>query len=234
MEKERPTVLPMRKRLNLLENLLFYLGGGENIYQIAVKRGCDTGEPKEQIARRIYLGYPTFVFKDKEDKEFEILNEIALHFRVPFTSVQIVGSAKTGFSFVNRTPFIEKKSDCDIAIIDSGTFTSLLEYAHQQTNGFKDFTKYDLKRYILDKTTGYSMSDKLRFDISQGYINPYYLPDGDFKEKWLIFFEQLSDKYPEQFKRIDGAAYASQYLFEMKQYGAIQKFLAGGKGNATL
>jgi hypothetical protein len=189
-------------------------------------------EPKEQIVRRIYLSYPTAVFRDYEDNEFEILNEIASFFKIPFTSVQIVGSAKTGYSLVNDRPFIEKKSDCDIAIIDFGLYINLIEYAHRQTKGFSDYTKYDQRTYWL--ANGFSKSDKLKKDICQGYINPYYLPNGDLKESWLRFFEKMSEKYSDKFRTIDGAAYASQYLFEMKQCGAIDKFLGGGKGNATV
>lgn len=204
----------------------------EKIHLRAIRRGIKNGEPKEQIVRRIYLSYPTAVFKDDEDNEFEIRNDIASHFKIPFSSVQIVGSAKTGYSLINDRPFIEKKSDCDIAIIDFGIYTNLIEYAHLQTKGFSDYTKYDRRTYRI--ANGFSMSDKLKIDICQGYINPYYLPNGELKERWLSYFEKLSGKYSDKFRTIDGAAYASQYLFEMKQIRAIEKYLAGGKENATV
>jgi hypothetical protein len=194
----------------------------------------EIGEPKEQISRRIYLGYPTAIFRSQDNEEFEILNKVSLHFNVPFQAVHIVGSAKTGFSFVERRPFFEKISDVDIAIIDARLFTSYFEFAHKQTKGFKDFTRYNSKTFMINKEKGISKSDKLRDDICQGYINPFYLPDGEMKDSWINFFEELSETYSNRFKDISGVVYTSQYLFEMKQYIAIEKYFKGGKKNVTI
>lgn len=87
---------------------------------------------------------------------------------------------------------------------------------------------------MVNKQKGISKSDKLRDDICQGYINPYYLPDGDMKDTWLQFFEELSENYSKRFKDVTGAVYTSQYLFEMKQFIAIEKYIGGGGINVTI
>ena len=47
------------------------------------------------------------ILLEREDIEFEIKNAIKKHLKIPFVSIQIVGSAKSGFSFVNRTLFTD-------------------------------------------------------------------------------------------------------------------------------
>lgn len=167
------------------------------------------------ISRKIYLGYPTAVFKDKEDIEFEIRNEIAVNFDIPFTSVQIVGSAKTGYSFPNKREFKEGESDLDVAIISSRLFINFLDYAYKDTDGYSDLTRFY-------KNDNYA---HLMETVSIGYINPIDLPRGELKTQWFTFFRKLSESYIDFFKNINGGVYATQYLFEMKQYQAIEKYL---------
>ncbi len=61
-----------------------------------IKVGFKTNQSSLDISRKIYLGYPTNVFIDNEEVEFEIRNTIADYFKLPFTSIQVAGSAKTG------------------------------------------------------------------------------------------------------------------------------------------
>lgn len=189
------------------------------IYKKAILDGIANQESMDLISRKIYLSYPTAVFKDKEDIEFEILDKIASEFGIPFTSVQVVGSAKTGYSYVNRTDFKKGESDLDIAIINSELFTYFLDYTCERTKGYTDFTVFrDYEEYNF-----------LKKNFTQGYINPTILPKGKLKYEWLSFFKKLSREYIDFFKNINGGVYATQYLFEMKQYKAIEAYLVDFK-----
>lgn len=91
------------------------------------------------IARKIYLSYPTHVFKNKQELEFELLDSISTHFNIPFKTIQVVGSSKTGFSYYKKKDFMEGASDLDIAIIDTNLFLSYSEQVFKITKGFRNF-----------------------------------------------------------------------------------------------
>lgn len=185
------------------------------IYTHAIEQGRDIHEPVERTSRKIYLSYPTSVFINNEDIEFEILNAIADHFNIPFLSIQVVGSAKTGYSYENKREFVPKVSDLDIAIISKKLFNDGLDYAFRQTDGYTNNTVFDLPED----------PEKFQYNLLRGYINPLNLPYGDFRRNWLNFFNSLSTQYYNYFKKITGSMYATQYLFEMKQYRAIENYL---------
>ena len=185
------------------------------IYNEAIRIGKQRGDPGYLTSRKLYLSYPTNVFVGEENIEFEIINEIARHFNLPFPSIQVVGSAKTGFSYVKKRDFIQGESDLDIAVINMRLFRLCLDYAYQQTNGYTDLRSYQ-------RTTDLEV---FRQNLLFGFINPFTLPRGDFREDWIDFFNTLSTQYIDQFKKISGGIYATQYLFEMKQYRAIEHYL---------
>ena len=64
-----------------------------------IKSGLDKKDSPNVIARKIYLSYATEIFKDNEDKEFYIKDNISNKFEIPFSSIEVVGSSKTGLSF---------------------------------------------------------------------------------------------------------------------------------------
>src|ERR1041384_100371 len=96
-------------------------------YNQAIAAGIEQKLSPYEIARKLYLCYPTRVFVDLEELEFEILNDISLHFGIPFNHVQVVGSAKTGFSYFQNKAFVPGESDLDIALIDLNLFTQYCE-----------------------------------------------------------------------------------------------------------
>lgn len=186
------------------------------MYEKAIREGKRRRQLNSIISRKIYLSYPTAVFQKLEDMEFDILNLISEKFEIPFNSIQIIGSAKTGYSYFKKKSFEKGISDLDVAIIDQRLFTKYLEYAYDRTNGFSDLsTFYDEehhKRFI--KT------------IPEGFLNPFYLPRGNLKNEWFDFFNQnLSSKYIHYFKSINAGIYTSQYFFEMKQAHIIEEYM---------
>lgn len=182
-----------------------------------IKSGLAKKDPHNIIARKIFLSFETEVFKSNPDAEFYIKNSIATKFNIPFSSVEIAGSSKTGFSFFKDKKFEAGSSDLDIAIISQPLFNKFVELSHQLTNGYSDLTKFP----IID---GISVDGQFRRGISNGYINPYFMVRSLFKSQWLDFFNSLSNSYYDLFKNINGGIYASEYFFEYKQEECIRKY----------
>ena len=71
-----------------------------------IKSGLTNSDSNSTISKKIYLSYFTEVFKNNEDKEFYIKNAISENFDVPFSSIAVSGSSKTGFSFFKEKLFL--------------------------------------------------------------------------------------------------------------------------------
>jgi hypothetical protein len=61
---------------------------------------------EHEIARKMFILDPAFVFKDNKILGFRILNSVAEKFRVPLACVKIAGSAQIGFSSTKNRDFI--------------------------------------------------------------------------------------------------------------------------------
>lgn len=183
-----------------------------------IKSGLANKESSKIIARKLYLSYPTEVFEGNADKEFFIKNSISSQFNVPFSSIEIVGSGKTGLSFFKNKKFEAGNSDLDIAIISLPLFNLFLETSHEITNGYTDLTKFALFR-------GQATDRQFRKGITNGYINPFFMPNCAYKSAWLKFYNNLSNNYSDLFKSINCGVYASEYFFESKQEECISQYL---------
>jgi len=183
----------------------------------SLKKGIEAGEHHTDLARKLFLSYQTTVFRDNEDLEYIIKNKIKQHLKIPFTSIQVTGSSKTGFSFFKRTKFTEGKSDLDISIISLGLYNHFLEVVHKRTIGFTDLS-------VFPEFRGQQTNKQFIKNLQKGFINPVWMPDCDEKSGWLDFFRLLSNDYFEKFKSINGAIYSSEYFFECKQSLCIEEF----------
>jgi len=185
---------------------------------IGIKTGIQNKEADNVIARKLFLSYSTEVFKDNEDAEFYIKNRISTNFNIPFSSVEIAGSSKTGLSFIKCTKFTPKISDLDIAIISMPLFIKYCEIAHKTTKGYTDLTSFPV-------INGQNTLKQFRNGISSnGFLNPFIMPNCNHKYDWLQFFNSLSNTYHHLFKNINAAIYASEYFFESKQEKCIQNY----------
>ena len=174
------------------------------------------------IAKKIYLSYSTEIFKDDQDKEFYLKNKIATKFNVPFSCIAISGSSKTGMSFFKDKLFEPGKSDLDIAIINQPLFLKFTEKANEITNGYTDLTPFSI--YRGKPTTG-----QFKWNLTQGYINHFFMPKCSLRNNCLDFFNKLSNEYFELFNQISGCFYASEYFFQFKQVSSIELY----KSNPT-
>ncbi len=183
-----------------------------------IKKGLTQGDSSIEIARKIFLSYQSYAFDGKEDIEFEIKNAIKKYLKIPFVSIQIAGSAKSGFSFFGQTLFTEGKSDLDVSIISLELYNRFLEISHAETNGFTNLSAFPLHK---GKQTNTQFINNMR----KGYINPFFMPDYQEKREWLDFFRQLSNNYYKIFKNINAGIYSSEYFFEYKQSECIEKLV---------
>lgn len=182
-----------------------------------IKSGLSSKQSSRHIARKIFLSYSTEIFKENPDIEFFIKNEISERFEIPFSTIEIVGSSKTGLSFFKDKKFEPGKSDLDIAIISLPLFNKFNEISHTITNGYTNLVDFPFFK-------GYKTDEQFRKGLSNGFVNPFFMPNCELKALWLEFFNQISNKYFELFKNINGGIYASEYFFEFKQIECIEKY----------
>lgn len=187
-----------------------------------IKSGLKNKDPQKVIARKLYLSYTTEIFKENEDEEFYIKNNICNQFEIPFSSIEIVGSSKTGLSFFKDKIFEPGISDLDIAIISLPLFNKFSETAHQLTNGYSDLTVFPMYK-------AHSTAQQFRKGLSNGFVNPFFMPKCELKSKWLDFFNSLSNKHFDLFKNINGGIYGSEYFFEFKQEECINQYTKNPK-----
>ncbi len=182
-----------------------------------LKKGLAAGEDQNDLARKLFLSYQTAVFSNDEDLEYCIKNAIQRHLKIPFLSIQVVGSSKTGFSFFNRTMFTEGKSDLDISIISLNLFNHFFETVHRKTSAFSDLSVFPYYK-------GQRTDKQFLKNLQKGFINPFFMPDCTDKSEWLDFFRHLSNDHFKKFKTINGGIYSSEYFFECKQVECIEEF----------
>lgn len=182
-----------------------------------IKSGITKKEKDMDISRRIYLSYSTEVFKWDQELEFYIKDEISKYFKIPFSSIEIAGSWKTGISFYKGTKFTPWSSDLDIAIISPKLFWEFHEKIYEVTSWFSDLTWFKLHKWNPSHAT-------FIHNFNKWYINPIFMPKCRLKSDWINFFNWLSSKYFTTFKSISWCIYSSEFFFEDKQLLCIRKY----------
>lgn len=184
----------------------------------AIIASAGAGQAYAEIARKIFLVYPTKVFIGNEEQQYAISNGIAQQFDVPITSIQVAGSAKTGRSFFQQRDFIPGTSDLDIAIIDTRLFLKYMEIVYSETRGYTDKTKFSIRanRSTFEEYITY---------LTKGIFRPDLMPAGQEKAKINDYFGLLSRNHTNLFKNINAAIYLSESFFESKQRSAIKNHI---------
>lgn len=177
------------------------------------------GESSLMIARRIYFLSPTVAFEKEPDRELEIYQAVSKFFHIPFNSIQIVGSAKTGVSLIKNTPFSIENSDIDIAVIDQSLFMSYVEEAFTISEGYA-------RNDLFPTKNGRPTSNSFKEYLAKGMFRPDLMPYCPERAKWMSFFSKLSCKHSEFCAGMSAAIYASSVFFEWKQKIVIDKFIA--------
>jgi hypothetical protein len=183
----------------------------------AIEVGISAKLSYQEIARKIYLTYPTMAFVGAEEAQYGVLSEISGFFKVPICCIQVAGSAKTGRSFHKRQSFLPGVSDLDIAIVDSQLFVRYMEFVFEQSRGYADLTSFPVRR-------GVSTHAEYVRCITRGIFRPDLMTVGPERAAWNNFFTRLSDKHTQLFRSINASVYLSESFFESKQRSAIKQF----------
>ena len=184
----------------------------------AIESGIKAKKSYNEIVRKVYLSYPTKALIGDEDRQYQILNEISCFFDIPFMSVQVAGSAKTGRSFHKQRDFQPGYSDLDVAIIDCGLYRKYMEEIFNVTKGYSDRSGFPLKK-------GKSTAEEYFVYLTKGIFRADLMPSCEARKTWNKFFGQLSSKHGDLFKTINAGIYMSQTFFENKQRSAIKNYV---------
>lgn len=68
----------------------------------SIEAGLKDKTSYNEIARKIYLAYPTKALIGDEERQYQILNDISCFFNVPIMSIQVAGSAKQVEASIRR------------------------------------------------------------------------------------------------------------------------------------
>jgi len=187
----------------------------------AIDAGLLAKRSHNEIARKIFLTYPTSAFIGDEERQYDILDEVAQHFNIPITSVQAAGSAKIGYSLHKNRSFTAGESDLDLSIIDAQLFAKYLGLGMETSKGYSDNTVFSIRGSQTAR------DEYLRY-LAKGIFRPDLMPIGKARAAWNNFFGRLSLKHSDRFKSISAAIYLSQPCFEFKQRSVIKARSAVG------
>lgn len=174
------------------------------------------------MAKKLYLSFPTDVFRNAAEVEFEIINRVANQYRVPISSVHIIGSAKTGFSLIKGTQFKPSISDLDLAIVDSNCFKDIWEEAHLISNGFSA-DRFQDPVVRGERNVGIGQERFLSY-IQRGIIAPEFLPTGRLRSEILQNNQRIGSNYTRLFGKISVFFYLSEFFFKIKLQETINKY----------
>ncbi|WP_052193615.1 hypothetical protein [Pseudomonas sp. 11/12A] len=183
-------------------------------YFEAIKAGAEAKTSYTEIARKIFLTYPTHAFIGNEGRQYVVYNEIAIFFDVPIAAIHVAGSAKIGKSIHKGTDFIPGTSDLDIAIIDMRLFTRYMEYVCRISKNYTDLTRFPV---VGNSST---CETYLKY-LAKGMFRPDLMVIGQERAKINNFFGTLSSKYSDLFSSINASIYLSESFFENKQRSVI-------------
>lgn len=180
----------------------------------------DRTSPRE-MARKLYLSYPTCALSDDPETEYAIRNRFATLYSVPLSGVQIIGSAKTGFSLIKKSAFTPKTSDLDVAIIDGRLFHQFWEDAYETSHGF-EASRFQDPFHNGKNLIGEGQRRFLSY-LQRGIIAPDYLPPGHLRQRLIADANRISSSHKLHFAKISAFIYASELFFQSKQLDAIEK-----------
>lgn len=186
---------------------------------IEIESAARAGYNSLSIARRVFFLFPTHAFSGAIERQFDLYQEVAAFFNVPFNSIHIVGSARTGVSLVHGTPFDSQNSDIDIALVDPTAYLKYTELAFVKSEGWRNRAAFPTKQ-------GIGTRDDFLSYLTRGMFRPDLMPTCKERGDWLSFFGRLSRKYADVCNGISACIYASAMFFEWKQKLAVDMFLA--------
>lgn len=165
-----------------------------------------------RVANQYILSDNPICFKGNKDLIFKLNGLISKYFKLHPKNIEIVGSAKLGFS-LNEYRLGEpynKNSDIDFALVSSSLYDE----------AWHELLQLEFKYYQLGPKEKELLRDCYK-DIPHGFISPDKLPlDGDFSKNWWKFFSSLSNKPEFEYRKIRGRLFKNWWFAE--KYYSIQ------------
>lgn len=183
---------------------------------------CENDDEILDFSRKYILHGIPYIFRDREDEYFEFRNRISKHFKIDYYQVNIVGSAKLGFSFRKGTEF-SYESDIDVAVVNETLFDKYLKY-------IREF-QYNLDRSTERMDTNeYKRYNRFLRYIAKGWMRPDLLPnqigDTDIKAEWFDFFNGISyDKSEVGNYKVNAGVYKSYDYLEYYNIIGLKDYL---------
>lgn len=193
-------------------------------YRNNLQENKEKHSSSKEMARKLYLSYPTSAFYDNHEVEYEIRNRVRRMYQIPISAVQVIGSAKTGFSLIKKTEFRKGVSDLDLALIDPTLFNRLWEEAYEASNGFHA-NKFQDMLINGSISVGSGRSRFLDY-LNRGIIAPEFLPSGTYRAKIFSDFERVTQSYKSEFKKISPFFYCNEFFLQEKLKDTIDKHWA--------
>lgn len=175
------------------------------------------------IDKYLLCGTP-YIFKDDENKFYDLKNEIANFINVSQTNIFVVGSAKLGFSIApsKRYEHFNEDSDIDIAIIDEAAFLRYWKILYEYNTIGRAWSCFEEKEYR-----------KFLEYFFKGWLRPDKFPSAmDEKKEWFDFFSSLQKKYNH---KIAAGIYYDIHVFRGYNRGNIKRIrevMKNGKKNS--
>jgi hypothetical protein len=175
-------------------------------------------EGLEAAVNSLILRGSAFYFKGNYEKYFHFKNLLSKRLEVHTNNIEIIGSAKLGFS-LNQEKLGEPfgiKSDIDVAIISNRLF----EHAWSELISIKDEKWLDLRRKERLNLI------ECQSDVYWGYIRPDKVPIGTaFSKWWWGIFEELSANTDYEKRRVRGRLFKSWERAQECYCASIQNVL---------
>ena len=136
------------------------------------------------VDKFLRFGTP-YIFKEDEDKYYELVRDIEKYFKVNRGNIYVVGSSKLGFSIAPGKRFKQWTidSDIDIALIDNTTFLNYWKQLYSYNPGVAYRTEDEEQKYN-------TFSKYFR----KGWLRPDLFPI-KMADEVFGFLNQISGKY---------------------------------------
>jgi predicted nucleotidyltransferase len=175
-------------------------------------------EGLEVAVNSLILQGSVFYFKDDFKKYFYFKNILSTKLDVHTKNIEIIGSAKLGFSLNQQRlgePF-DKESDIDIAVISD----KLFDLAWSELISIRDKKWFELTPKERANLI------QCQSDIYWGYISPDRVPGGTgFSKWWWSIFEELSSVADFERRKIRGRLFKSWERAQAYYCYSIQNLL---------
>jgi predicted nucleotidyltransferase len=175
-------------------------------------------EGLEAAVNSLILQGSVFYFQNDPKKYFQFKNMLSRRLDVHTNNIEIIGSAKLGFS-LNQEKLgeaFDKESDIDVAVISDRLF----ERAWSELISIRD------KKWLELTPKERANLTQCQSDVYWGYVSPDKVPGGtEFSKWWWSIFEELSSHADYERRKIRGRLFKSWERAQAYYCYSIQNLL---------